>query len=132
MTSEQNSDDWTGMHDIAMIYIACMHGGDGEIEQIEEERILSLLHERYPELDEEDVRRVVRRALLAYLAGSGQELLMASIQSSAEELPTKERVQIVRDLTAIASADGLIYPGEANFISTVASLWGVQRYLSGD
>ncbi len=130
--SEPREDTWTGMHDVAMIYIACMHGGDGEIEQVEEERILQLLCERYPDLDEGDARRVLSRALLSYVGNSGPELLMASIQAAAEDLSTAERVQIVRELSQIASADGLIYPGEAGFISTVANLWGIQRHLSGD
>ncbi len=129
---EPREDTWTGMHDVAMIYIACMHGGDGQIEPVEEERILDLLHERYPDLENEDVKRVLSRALLSYVGNSGPELLMASIQAAAEELSVAERVQIVRELTQIASADGLIYPGEAGFISTVANLWGIQRHLSGD
>jgi uncharacterized tellurite resistance protein B-like protein len=130
--SEPREDRWTNMHDVAMIYIACMHGGDGEIEPVEEERILQLLGERYPELDEADAQRVLSRALLSYVGNSGPELLMASIQAAGEELSSAERVQIVRELTRIASADGLIYPGEASFISTVANLWGIQRHLSGD
>jgi len=130
--SGQKEDNWTGMHDIAMIYIACMHGGDGEIESVEEEKIIELLLDRYPELDDEDAKRVLSRALLSYVGTAGPELLMTSIQAAAEELSTAERVRIVRDLTRIASADGLIYPGEAGFISTVANLWGIQRHLSGD
>ena len=130
--TEPREDTWTSMHDVAMIYIACMHGGDGEIEPVEEERILELLNERYPDLGEDDARRVLSRALLSYVGNSGPELLMASIQAAAEELSTAERVQIVRELSQIASADGLIYPGEAGFISTVANLWGIQRHLSGD
>ena len=130
--SDTREDTWTSMHDVAMIYIACMHGGDGEIEPVEEERILELLHERYPDLDEEAVTRVLNRALLSYVGNSGPELLIASIHAAAEELSTAERVKIVRELTQIASADGLIYPGEAGYISTVANLWGIQRHLSGD
>ncbi len=131
MTAE-NAEDWTSRHDLAMVYIACMHGGDEEIDPAEEERIMKLMRARYPDAPDEDVDRICRRALLAYLGSSGQELLMASIQSMAEDLPTSERVKIVRELSQIASADGLIFPGEANFISTVANLWGIRRHLSGD
>ncbi|NNE47668.1 MAG: hypothetical protein HKN37_13520 [Rhodothermales bacterium] len=130
--AEPMDETWTSMHDMAIIYIACMHGGDGEIDRIEEERILELLHARYPDLDDADVGRIMQRALLAYLGSAGSDLLTASIHAAGEELSPAERVHVVRDLSDIASADGLIFPGEAGFISTVARLWGVKNHPSGD
>ncbi len=126
------TDHWTGTHDLILLYIACGRGGDRELDEVEKGEIATLVEARRPDMTPEQVREVLEQTHLTYLGKGGPELVLSAIQSLAEELSRQERIGVLQDLTKVASADGLVLPGEVDFISAVARAWGLRQARPGN
>ncbi|HEX7069567.1 MAG TPA: TerB family tellurite resistance protein [Rhodothermales bacterium] len=117
--------DWTPLHDLALLYLALVHGGDAQIAPAEMEVMATKLKDWYPGVKGQDIARATEDVLLVYVSESGHQMLEACVASLNEHLHKGQRIAILNDLAEIASADGMLAPGEVNFIQQLAMHWGV-------
>ncbi len=120
-----DEEDWTLLHDIALVYIIVGHSTDGELTQGEISTIVGLAREWQPAWSEEEVRAVLRRALSYYSTDPGAEGLQRAVLSIGHRLPLMQRLALVNDLYAIAEADGLMLDTERDMIASLMDAWGV-------
>lgn len=119
---------WSELHDVAMLYLSCMHGADSEIDKSELDLVLNLLGGRAN--GPKRASEIMDDVLLMYVGNTGPEMLGASIASLAESMNDDQRLDVLQELADIASADGMVYPNEVQFIVQVAKQWGLERFLS--
>ncbi len=126
------TNDWTTTHDLILLYIACGRGGDRELDEVEKDEIAALVGARRPKMHPNQLHEVLEQTHLTYLGRGGPELVLSAIESLASELSRQERIGVLQDLTKVASADGLVLPGEVNFIAAVARAWGLRGAQPGN
>lgn len=119
---------WTPLHDLALLYLALVHGADAEIAPSEMEMMALKLKSWYPEASGSDIARVTQDVMLVYVSESRNQMLETSVVSLNENLGRGQRLAVLNDLAEIASADGMLAPGEVSFIQELAQHWG----LDGD
>jgi len=117
--------NWTDYHDLALIFLSCMHDPDGSGDPGEADTVASVLRERASNLSSEGVRRVVNDATLVYFSQTGQDMVSAAVASLPGRFSKPELLDVLQDLATIVSADGLVYPEEVSFISRIAEAWGL-------
>lgn len=122
-------DGWTPLHDLALIYLALMHGADAEIDPSELSLMVEKLQEWYPKAEKSEIERVTNEVMLMYVSDSSQQMLETCVASVHQSLPKGQRIAILNDLADLASADGLIVPGEVSYIQHLAHRWGVDQEL---
>ena len=120
---------WSSLHDIALIYLTCMHGADDEIDPSEYSLVKDLIERR---IDDEsvDASQVLEDVMLMYVSQSSYDMVSNSIASISDESGRDLQISILRDLADIVAADGVVSPGEVHFITAVAREWGLEDYLS--
>ncbi len=117
---------WSGLHDLGLIYLALMHGADAEIDPAEKEAMVQKLQGWQPETPSARLQRIINDVVLAYVSASGEDLLETSIASLRETMKKPQRIAVLNDLADIAYADGLVAPGEVDFIQQLAREWNVE------
>ncbi len=122
---EPMKNDWSTTHDLALMFVGCAYRGDGVLDEVERQTVQSMLLLRFPELERGEVGRIVDQVFLTYLSDSGSAMLSAAVHTLGQELSRTDRAEIVKDLSGIASSDGLVFPAEADFIARVAREWQV-------
>ena len=118
---------WSPLHDLALVYLALMHGADAEIDPVESKVTSEKLRSWYPEEGQEQIERVMKEVMLMYVGGSSEQMLETSVASLREALPKGQRIAVLNDLADIASADGFIAQGEVSFIQQLAQRWEVDQ-----
>lgn len=119
--------EWGLLHDLALLYLALVHGADAEIAPSELEVMAAKLKDWRPAARRSDIQRITDEVMLIYVSQSGRQMLEASVVSLQEQLAKVQRVAILNDLAELASADGLLAPGEVSFIQQLARQWGVDQ-----
>ena len=127
MTASSGLYSWTPLHDLALIYLALTHGADAEIDPVEMETMSEKLQEWQPEMAAEHTHHVIEEVMLMYVSGASQNMLTTSVASLRQSLPRDQRVAVLNDLADLASADGMVVPGEVSFIQQLARQWEVER-----
>lgn len=117
------TEHWTAVHDLALLYVACAYRGDREMDDVERQSVVTMLLLRFPDIDRDHASTVVDRVLLTYLSDARGDLLSAAITTLRDSLSRSERAKVLDELTGIASSDGVILPGEVDFISQIARTW---------
>ncbi len=129
MNTTSDSSDWSTVHDLGLIYLALTHGADAEMDPDEVRLMLEKLQEWNPESTPGQLARVMQDVMLVYVGGSGKQMLETSVATVKHFLPKKQRVAVLNDLADIASADGMIVPGEVSYIQHLARQWEVDKEL---
>ncbi len=125
------ANSWTRYHDIGLIYLACMHGTDDDIDPAEYILVKELLQKRVAD-EALNSNKVFEEVMLMYVSQSVSEMVNSSIASLSDGMSQEELAVILKDLADIAAADGLVYPEEIQFIADVAREWGLEEYISGN
>lgn len=128
-STEKNNTTWTTGHDLALVYLALMHGADDEIDPSEDEVMVDRLADWLPELDEAHLRAVTEEVMLMYVSQAGHEMLSTSVETLQRALSKPQRVAVLNDLAEIAGADGVLYEGEVSFIQQLARHWDLEDDL---
>lgn len=121
---------WTPIHDLALLYLSLVHGADAQIAPAEMEVMATRLKDWFPDANGPEISRVTEDVMLIYVSESGHQMLEASVASLNEHLHKGQRIAVLNDLAELASADGMLAPGEVNFIQELAMHWGVDREVS--
>lgn len=127
----QDVPGWTYLHDIALMYVILAHSTDSQLSDSEITAMVERLRDWQPELSEEEVRQVLRRALGYYADEPGQEALQHSVESLRHQLSTVHRLVLLDDLAYIAGADGAINELEEEMLAHLAQAWEVNIRLNG-
>ncbi|MBN4056141.1 TerB family tellurite resistance protein [Rhodothermus sp. AH-315-K08] len=121
---------WTLLHDMALLAIAVAHASTGDLNKQEIADLIKRLGGWRSELDEEDVREVIRTALETYSGASMREGLQHSAASIRERLPHALRLIVLDDLISVAESDGAMNASERDMIGTLAQAWQLGMRVS--
>lgn len=121
---------WSPVHDLALIYLALTHGADAEIDPNEMSVMAQKLRQWTPEQASSKLSDVLEEVMLVYVGESRAQMLDTSVASLRQSIPKKQRIAILNDLADIASADGMIVPGEVGFIQHLAQQWEVDSEIN--
>ncbi|HET6567869.1 MAG TPA: TerB family tellurite resistance protein [Rhodothermales bacterium] len=114
------------LRSLAFLYLAMGHGTDNYLSGAELEAITDRLHARYPGHDRAAVQDVVGEAMAVYMESedvvdTATELIVALKDSLSEE----QRRAVLRDVLAVAEADGVVLQNERGLLTTLAASWGM-------
>ncbi len=129
MTRSSGPSEWSVLHDVALLYLALAHGTDLEIDPSEQVTMVEKLKAWYPEAGLWRIRQVLQEVMLTYLGEHSRQMVDAAIASIKASMSKKERIGVLNDLAELATADGVIVPGEVSFIQQVARYWEVEDEL---
>ncbi len=118
--------NWSPVHDLALVYLALMHGADAQIDPAETATMNEKLKTWAKNFTPEKLDDIIRHVMLVYVGENGRRMLDASVVSLRQSLAKGQRIAILNDLADIASADGMLASGEVNFIQQLALLWDVE------
>ncbi len=122
--------EWGTQHDLALLYLALVHGTDLKIEEVEYETMMEKLQAWYPKLNRPRAQKVLQEVMLTYLSGHSREMVDAAVASLKASMDRERRIAVLNDLADLASADGTIVPGEVSFIQHLARFWEVDREVN--
>jgi len=119
------SDDWTLLHDIALMGVIVAHTSDNRVKPEEVHAILDVLMDWVPEELSACVEDVLEDVLITYGRQPSSEAIARSVFSIRDHLKRPQRLAFIEDLYRIAGSDGEVLDGEFETISQIADLLGV-------
>jgi uncharacterized tellurite resistance protein B-like protein len=129
--SMQEAPAWSMLHDISLMYVIVAHSTDNEISEAEITAMLARLSDWQPELEESEIRGVLREALGFYSRDPGQKALRHSVHNIRERLPVVHRLVLLDDLAFIAHADGDIGDNAKEMLGSLSKSWGIGVRVTG-
>lgn len=121
----------TLLHDLALLYLGLAHGADENLDPAETKQIAASLRRWQPDKDPALIDHVIREATLTYLNGADSARMTEAVRVLKDSLSQDLRMVILRDLAAIARADGEILSEERDFIRTIAEDWNLEFEENG-
>lgn len=131
MNSETERSDWSPLHDLALIYLALAHGTDLEIDTSEQKKMIEQL--KAWDTDAASLtkpEKILDEVMLTYMSDHSREMVEASMVALKESMDRNERIAVLNDLADLASADGMLVPGEIAFIQQLAAFWDMDKELN--
>jgi uncharacterized tellurite resistance protein B-like protein len=122
---------WSMLHDIGLMYVIVAHSTDNEISDAEITAMIARLSDWQPELEESEIRKVLREALGFYSRDPGQKALRHSVHIIRERLPVVHRLVLLDDLAFIAQADGEISRNAEEMLGSLSHSWGIGVRVNG-
>ena len=123
MSSNQ---EWTRVHDLALVYIALAYGTDHELTDSELNHITEKLQVWLDPQEQAHTQEVVLEAMSVYLTEEAAGEVAHAIESLSSSLGEAERQRALEDIVGIAEADGIMLTSERGLISVLASVWGLR------
>lgn len=127
MSTPSEKEEWSTLHDLALLYLFLAHGADAEIDPAERDTIVRRLGAWQEESDDDHILHTLDEVMLTYVGPHSQDLLNAAMVSLKDAMEPGLRVAILNDLADVASADGVLRPGEISFIQQLAYYWEVDQ-----
>ncbi|MDA0752463.1 MAG: TerB family tellurite resistance protein [Bacteroidetes bacterium] len=121
----ENDPEWSLMHDTALMYIIMGHSTDGDLTEAEIQAMIGRLGEWEPDLEEDQLRAILRTALHYYGQGPEREDIRDSVLSIKEALSRSQRLIILDDLITIARSDGEISDKEKDVLENLSAAWHI-------
>lgn len=122
---------WSLMHDIGLMYVVLAHSTDEDLADDEIAAMVERLGDWEPELEEEQVRRVLREALEVYAQEPDASVYRDAVGAIQNGLSMIQRLALLDDLVFIAEVDGVLNPREKEMIATLAKAWHIGVHLNG-
>lgn len=129
--STQEEPSWSMLHDIGLMYVIVAHSTDNDISEAEITAMIARLSDWQPELEEPEIRGVLREALGFYSRDPGQKALRHSVHTIREQLPVVHRLVLLDDLAFIAQADGEISETAQGMLGSLSKSWGIGVRVNG-
>ncbi len=114
---------WTPLHDVALLFLSLTHGADAELDEREIEVQRERLRRWFPRAAPEKMQKALNEVMLAYIGSARDQMVQTSAESLRQALTPQQRLGILNDLADLASADGVMAPGEVAFIQQLAAYW---------
>jgi len=128
---QREGEEWGLVHELAFVYILVAHGTTEDLSSPQIDVALARLQEWRPDLSEERVREVFRRALQVYADEPARALIQESVVALKSALPLAQRLAILDDLYTVARADGGLTEDERTLVREFARAWDVNVRLNG-
>ena len=123
--------DWSLMHDLCLLYLVVAHSPDNKLSDPEIHAIIECLNEWQPDLEEDEIRSVMRETLQAYAQVPEAGELHLAIQSIKDAFPIVQRLAVLNDLIYIALIDGDLNKHAASILSTLSQAWELDVQIDG-
>lgn len=124
-----DSESWSTLHDMALLYLFLAHATDAQLDPAEKETMVERLTTWQAISDDARLAKVIDEALLIYMGSHSHDMLNTVMVSLKEAMSVPDRIAILNDLAALASADGKLIPTEVGFIQDLASFWEIEGEL---
>ena len=118
-------EDWSPLHDLALIYLVLAHGTDEELSKSEVEVMLRKLQGWLPDVPAAHIREILRSAMNRYVEGGDQTLLHRAIISVRDSMLEEQKMLAFRDLVQLANADGVFLDVEEDLINLIMEEWRI-------
>jgi uncharacterized tellurite resistance protein B-like protein len=128
---QRRGENWGLIHELAFLYILVGHSAGDDLSSRTIDTMEERLHEWEPELSDDQVREVVRRALQVYADEPEEGLIHDSVEALKEALPSTQRLTVLDDLHTVARADGALSRNERELIRSLAQAWDLNVRLNG-
>ena len=125
LSASRTQNDWSAVHDLALIYLTLAHRTDDDLSEAEMDTISQKIGEWLPDASEEDVKHLVREVLTVYVQGPDERLFDASVESVSQAIPPHQRSALLDDLQHIAEADGTVLEAEQHLIDRLTRSWQI-------
>ena len=99
--------------------------GCGELSSVEIQAMVSRLGEWEPDLDESEIRAIIKTALHYYGQGPDADDIGDSITAIKEALRRSQRLIVLDDLITIAKADGPVTDAERDIVESLSAAWHI-------
>ena len=123
---------WTPLHDVALLFLSLTHGADAQLDEREVEVQRERLRQWFPAAAPEKVQKAMHEVMLAYIGSARDQMVQTSAESLRQSLTPQQRLGILNDLADLASADGVMAPGEVAFIQQLAAYWNTTFTAGAD
>ncbi len=120
------SDKWTSLHDMALLFLSLTHGTDADLDEREAEQQAQHLSKWFPRAEPDVILQTLDEVMLTYAGPSRDQMVETAAESLRQSLSENQRLGVLNDLAALASADGTIVTAEAAYIQQLATYWNVQ------
>lgn len=118
---------WTALHDLALIYLTLAHSTDSNLSEDEVDAITKNISEWMPDARQSEVLQVVQGAMNVYAQGPDKRAFSESVDAAKRLVPEHQRESLLRDLEAIAEADGRVNEREQKLIDRLREAWTSER-----
>ena len=122
----KSNETWTRTHDLALVYIALVFGGDTNITDTILITVIKSLGKWDENLSEEALKEVVLEALAIYMTDDAHVEFTRTVRSLNKQLSQEERKKALEDVVQIAEADGVLQSSERSLITLLAENWGLK------
>lgn len=128
---QRRGENWGLIHELAFLYILVGHSAGDELSSGTIDVVQERVREWQPDLSDEDVQEVVRRALQVYADQPDESLIHDSVEALKEALPSTQRLTVLDDLHTVARADGPLTRDERQLITSLAQAWDLNIRMNG-
>ncbi len=120
------SNEWTPLHDMALLFLSLTHGTDADLDVREAEQQAEHLSKWFPRAAQDVIAQTLEEVILTYSGPSRDQMVETAAESLRQTLSENQRLGVLNDLAALASADGTIVSAEAAYIQQLAAYWKVE------
>lgn len=118
-------EEWTKLHDIAIVLVAATRGSTSRLGTDELSEIRNALEEWQPGVTADEVDSVLRRVL--HRTAEAPTAFEPSLERLASSLTLLERLGLLSDLVRVAHADGDLTGPESDVLATMRQVLGLAR-----
>ena len=122
----KSNETWTRTHDLALVYIALVFGGDTNVTDAILTTVIQALHKWDASLSEDSIKEVVLEALAIYMTDDAHVEFTRTVRSLNKQLSSEERKKALEDAVQIAEADGVLQSSERSLITLLAENWDLK------
>lgn len=123
--STASQDEWTRLHDIAIVLVAAMHAAPAPSRAAEADELRSALAEWKPGVADDEIDDVLRRVLQR--TAEAPTAFEPSLERLAASMTLLERLGLLSDLVRVAGADGAVSQDESSILATMRQGLGLSR-----
>ena len=120
-----SQEEWTKLHDVAIVLVAALHGSHAEPGTEEYDEIRAALEEWQPGIGEADVEDVLRRVIRR--TAEAPTAFEPSLERLASSMTLLERLGLLSDLVRVAHADGDVSGEETAVLASMRQALGLSR-----
>lgn len=125
-------EQWTLIHDLALLFAALAYGTDHELDDSEVSAITQALQAWSPETPRASIREIIVEVMSVLVKDEQHVSVSESIATLGRELSEAQLSDVLAQVNHIAEADGILLQREEHLISNLAAAWSLRGLEDGD